>query len=126
MRSLDDALDQFAYHPATSDTAMKHAAVREAYSDFVRHVWPLIPDGPEKTLALRKLQESLFYANTAIALTAPADTSETRSVARVLPDQPEDDAPVSLVVNAQNALAAAQIADHMNRALAERAERGVH
>ena len=126
MRTLDEALDVFAYHPATSDTAMKHAAVREAYSDFVRHVWPVIPDGPEKTLALRKLQESLFYANTAIALTAPADTSETRSVARVLPDQPKDDQPeIVLHVTPGNALAAEQVAHHMRRALAERAERGV-
>lgn len=88
MRSLQDALDQFSYHPATSDTAPRHAAVRDGFAAFLEQLWPLVPDGPEKTLAVRKLQESQMYANLAIALTAPPDTSATRSVARVLsPEQ---------------------------------------
>ncbi len=85
MRSLDDALDQFAYHPATPDTAPRHSALRDAYARFVEELWPLIPGGPEKTLAIRKVQESQMYGNLAIALTAPADLGPTRSVARELP-----------------------------------------
>jgi hypothetical protein len=87
MRTLEEALDQFVYHPATPDTAPRHAAVRELFASTVRQLWVVMPDGPEKTLALRKLQESAMYANLAIALTAPADTSPTRSVARVLPPE---------------------------------------
>lgn len=86
MRSLPEALDQFAYHPATEDTAPRHSRIRDAFSEFVEEVWGLVPDGPEKTLVLRKLQEAQMFANLAIALTAPADLSSARSVARVLPD----------------------------------------
>lgn len=87
MRTLSDAQDQFAYHPATPETAPKHAAVRDLFRDLLPALWEAIPDGPEKTLAIRKLQEAQMYANLAIALTAPADTGETRSVARQLPDK---------------------------------------
>lgn len=86
MRTLDEALDQFAYHPATPDNARRHSAVRDLLSQVVESLWELVPDGPEKTLAIRKLQEAGMYANLAIALTGPADTTATRSVARVLPE----------------------------------------
>jgi hypothetical protein len=85
MRSLDDALDQFAYHPATPETAPKHAAVRDLFRDLLPALWEAVPDGPEKTLAIRKLQESQMFCNLAIALTSAADTGETRAVARELP-----------------------------------------
>lgn len=85
MRTELEALEQFAYHPATEDTAPRHSAVRDTFFQTVQTLWPLLPDGPEKTLALRKLQEAAMYANLAVALTAPADYSETRSVARQLP-----------------------------------------
>jgi hypothetical protein len=72
MRSLDDALDQFAFHPATEDTAPRHDAIRVAFVGFLEELWPLVPDGPEKTLALRRLQEAQMFANLAVALTAPS------------------------------------------------------
>lgn len=86
MRTLDEALGQFAYHPATAETAPKHNAVRKLAADTATALWDLVPDGPEKTLALRALQEMAMYANLAIALTVPVD-SEHADVARVLPDE---------------------------------------
>jgi hypothetical protein len=80
MRTLDEALNQFAFHPGTSETAPKHAAVRDLFKRTLELLWP------EKTLAIRALQQSLMLSNLAIALTAPADTSETRATARVLPE----------------------------------------
>jgi hypothetical protein len=88
MRSLEEAQDQFAYHPATPDTGPRHADVRDLFGAFLPHLWAKVPDVPEKTLAIRKLQEAQMYANLAIALTAPADTSPTRRTARVLPVDP--------------------------------------
>lgn len=89
MRSFDDVLDQFAYHPATPDTAPRHAGVRDVFSEVAEALWPLVPDGPEKTLVFRKLQEAQMYANLAVALTAPADRGPTRATARVLPEDGE-------------------------------------
>lgn len=88
MRTLEEARDQFAYHPATDVTAPQHAAVRDLFAETVERLWSAVPDGPEKTLAIRALQTAQMYANLAIALQAPADTSSTRSVARKL--APED------------------------------------
>lgn len=85
MRTLDEARNQFAYHPATEDTAPRHAAVRDLFRSTLDQLWAVVPDGPEKTLAIRALQESQMYANLAIALTAPADEGSTRGTARVLP-----------------------------------------
>ena len=85
MRTIGEVLDQFAYHPATATTAKTHDKLRGAYSSHALDIWNLIPDGPEKTLAMRKLQESLMYANLAVALTAPIDEQHAH-VARVLPE----------------------------------------
>lgn len=85
MRSLDEVFDQFAYHPATKETAHVHDMLRKGYADHAADIWDMIPDGPEKTLCMRKLQESLMYANLAVALTAPIDR-DTPDVARVLPE----------------------------------------
>lgn len=85
MRTLDDALAQFAYHPATPETAPKHNAVRTLAAKTATTLWDLVPDGAEKTLALRALQEMAMYANLAIALTVPVDT-EHAATARILPD----------------------------------------
>ena len=86
MRTLDDALNQFAYHPGTPDTAPKFGALRDKTAAFAKDVWDLIPDGPEKTLAMRGLQAFQMNANLAIALSAPADLTN-QHVARVLPPE---------------------------------------
>lgn len=85
MRTLEDVLDQFAYHPATPETAPKHSAIRDSFAVFARELWDLVPAGPEKTLVFRELQKAQMFANLSVALTAPADLSDTRDVARVLP-----------------------------------------
>ena len=85
MRTIEEVENQFAYHPATAMTAVVHDTLRIAFSELAAQIWYIIPDGPEKTIAMRKLQEGLMYANLAVALTVPTD-SETASVARVLPE----------------------------------------
>jgi hypothetical protein len=88
MRTLDEAIDQFAYHPATAATAPVFDQLRSFTTGLAQDTWDLIPNGPEKTLALRSLQGFLQQACLAVALTTPADHS-TPHVARVLP-QAED------------------------------------
>lgn len=85
MRTLDDARNQFAYHPAGPETVHRHAVVRTAYLEFLDKVWPLIPDGPEKTLALRDLQTAQMRANGAVAMLAPAVEPGTHLVVREVP-----------------------------------------
>lgn len=86
MRTLAEALNQFVYHPATEQTAPKHHTVRSTVIDLARRWWDTLPDGAEKTLAFRKLQEAAMYANLAVALMAPAAEPGTEDTARVLPE----------------------------------------
>ena len=86
MRTINDALDQFAYHPATPETAPKFAALRDKVAAFAADTWDLIPDGPEKTIALRGLQSFQMNANLAIAISSPADLTN-HAIARVLPKE---------------------------------------
>lgn len=84
MRTIHEVKNQLAYHPATQGTAKIHDELRIAFFEHAVAIWDLIPDGPEKTIVMRKLQEGLMYANLAVALQAPID-AETAGVARVLP-----------------------------------------
>jgi hypothetical protein len=85
MRTLEDVLDQFAYHPATEDTAPRHDAIRSAFLSFAEQLWPLVPDGPEKTLVFRELQKGQMFANLAVALTAPSVMPGTKLLVREIP-----------------------------------------
>jgi hypothetical protein len=85
MRTIAEMLSQFVYHPATTETAPKHATVRSTVIELARKWWDTLPDSPEKTLAFRKLQEASMYANLAVALMAPAAQEGTEAIARVLP-----------------------------------------
>ena len=84
MKTLLEVLDQLAYHPATTETARQHDSVRGALTGTAEYLWSVVPDGPEKTLAMRALQQCGMYCNLAIALEAPVD-HYTADVARVLP-----------------------------------------
>jgi hypothetical protein len=85
VRTLDDVLDQFAYHPATDVTAPKHDAIRSAFLAFAGELWPLIPEGPEKTLVFRQLQQAQMYANLGVALLAPSVEPGTKLLVREIP-----------------------------------------
>lgn len=88
MRTLNDAIDQFGYHPATPEVAPKYAQLRQAAIGLATETWDLVPDGPEKTTALRGLQQWLMYSNLAVALTVPVDL-DTPHIARTLPSTSE-------------------------------------
>jgi hypothetical protein len=58
----------FSHHPPRSDeVATLHAEVRSEIRLVAHFFQAELPDSPEKTLAIRKLQEAMMYANSAIA-----------------------------------------------------------
>lgn len=64
----DDINNRFDFHPAT--TAEKrgdHGSVRNACAELARFINEHVPDGREKSLAITKLEEAMFWANAAIA-----------------------------------------------------------
>lgn len=66
---MDGAIaHRFTHHPPKdAATAGKHAVVRETIGDAATVLADRLPEGREKSLALTKLEEAMFWANAAIA-----------------------------------------------------------
>lgn len=59
----------FGYHPADTDDKQKaHQTVRLTYYALALEMNRLLPEGAEKTLALRALQDAAMKANAALAI----------------------------------------------------------
>ncbi len=63
-----DIESMFKFHPATTVTADKHDIVRTVMLATARQIELVTPRSPEQTLALRSMQEAMFWANAAIAM----------------------------------------------------------
>ena len=60
--------DRFKHHPPKSEeTISKHQAARSGADDLFNLIQQLAPDGREKSLAITKVEEALFWLNAAIA-----------------------------------------------------------
>lgn len=62
---------RFTYHRPRGTTPRQHAQLRAQALDFARLINSLCPDGVEKRVAVDRLEESVMWANAAIAC-APA------------------------------------------------------
>lgn len=63
-----DIANRFTYHaPATPDRADAHDAIRDACHNFAGLINDLCPNGREKSTAVAKIEEAMFWANAAIA-----------------------------------------------------------
>jgi hypothetical protein len=63
-----DLKHRFQFHPADAmNTQEAHKAVREICLDAAVEINDLLPDGREKSLAITKLEEAMFWANAGIA-----------------------------------------------------------
>ena len=62
---------RFGYHAPKDDATVKrHQTVRNATRDLADHYAETLPAGREKSLALTKLEEAMFWGNAAIARNA--------------------------------------------------------
>lgn len=60
-------INDFKYHPADAETGKTHQQVREACELAAHKINSIVPDGREKSLALTKLEEAMFWANAGVA-----------------------------------------------------------
>lgn len=58
---------RFDFHPADDQKAYVHETVRGILGDAAWDFDRILPDGREKSLAITKLEEAMFWANAAIA-----------------------------------------------------------
>jgi hypothetical protein len=67
-----DLEDRFSYHPPRDSVETeKYKRIREMAKDFAYQVLDLAPEGREQALALTKIEETVFWANAAIARKQP-------------------------------------------------------
>lgn len=67
---MDKAADierRFSFHAGNEKTIPQHEEVRGACKDLAHLLSFLLPEGREKSLAITKLEEAMFWSNAAIA-----------------------------------------------------------
>lgn len=70
MHITDDELtDWFAHHPpANPDIVEAHQKIRAEYAALAVSMNRLLPEGPDKKIALRSIREAMYHANACIAI----------------------------------------------------------
>jgi hypothetical protein len=63
-----DLSNVFTYHAPKADQVQRYEALRRAAFDFASKIQELSPVSAEQTLAFRKVQEAVMFANAAIAI----------------------------------------------------------
>lgn len=67
MATRDDLDNRFTYHPPVGVQPKAYEAIREHARGLAHFANQTVPDGPELTAALQKLEEFVFWANAGIA-----------------------------------------------------------
>lgn len=63
-----DLENRFSFHPATTEEIKQaHETIRNTVLRFAVDLNDQLPEGREKSLAITKLEEVMFWANAAIA-----------------------------------------------------------
>jgi hypothetical protein len=63
-----DLVRRFTFHPANSpDRVSDHERVRQNYHLLAEELNGIVPEGREKSLAITRLEEVMFWANAGIA-----------------------------------------------------------
>lgn len=64
----EDIENRFAFHPATNDEKRDaHTSVRQNCRRLADFLNENLPEGREKSLAITKLEESMYWGNAALA-----------------------------------------------------------
>lgn len=72
-----DIEKMFAFHGGTPETIPLHTQVRAQLKVTAQMLAGITPKCAEQTIAIRKLQEAMFYFNAAIALNPPVARVES-------------------------------------------------
>lgn len=64
---IKDLDNRFAYHKPDLAKGNTHSLIRDLCSDLAEKLNVLVPEGREKSLAITKLEEVMFWSNASIA-----------------------------------------------------------
>lgn len=67
--SFEDVEDMFRYYPPKSEEiADLHGQIRAQCFDTAEYIFNQVPECPERTTAIAKVREAMFWANAAVAV----------------------------------------------------------
>lgn len=61
-------LDLFTYKPPFGDQPQRYKKIRSSAKEFAQIILNNCPDSADKTIAIRKIQEAVMWANASIAI----------------------------------------------------------
>lgn len=64
---MDDLEKRFTYHASKNDQPKRYVEIRDEAKLFATTICDLCPKSEERTVALTKLEEAMFWANASIA-----------------------------------------------------------
>lgn len=64
---MEDLANRFTYHPPKGDQATRYSEIREQALKFAEYLNYKVEDSRELSLAITHLEETVFWANAAIA-----------------------------------------------------------
>jgi len=62
-----DLINRFTFHPVQTGQPTKYTTIRSEAFEFAEKIARLAPAGRERSLAITKLEEVVFWSNAAIA-----------------------------------------------------------
>jgi hypothetical protein len=63
----DELKIRFTYHPPSGNQPFRYVLLRKMAMDFAEAVYGECPDSRERSLAITKIEEAVFWANASIA-----------------------------------------------------------
>ncbi len=67
MITKEELANRFTYHTPTEDQPERYTKLREMARIFAEHIVDLTPESREQSLALTNLEQTVMWANAAIA-----------------------------------------------------------
>lgn len=64
-----EIMNNFTYHPPSSDQTDIYQEIRRRGFELANYINNTCPESPEQTLAIRKVEEAVFWANASVART---------------------------------------------------------
>lgn len=66
--TFNEAMEQFDYHQPSSGQVTRITTIRRAHKALLLVIWENVPEGADRTCAVRKLHETMMTCNKAIVL----------------------------------------------------------